>query len=323
MERIDPEFVKARPEISGALNHLSKRVTSIIAKYADYWPLSVRQVHYRLLSLPPFVRNINTSERYQNDLDSYGALSGFLLRARINGLVPWEAIDDTTRPVSLGGGYDSPEQYYKVSWDVFLAFYSRKLLQSQPDHIEIVAEKLTVKSILSEVASKYTMPLTISRGFNSGTIKQKLFDRFERSGKSRFKLLMLSDLDPTGESIALDMVNCLRRDCGMDREELEAYKVALTFEQVREFKLPPMMKAKGTDPSRKRFIEKHKKDDVFEPEALEPADLASLLDQAIAAVIDMELFNQELETEKADKAKIKEWKAAMPRPPSIQEEEDN
>jgi hypothetical protein len=131
MERIDPEFIKARPEISGALNHLSKRVTSIIEKYEDYWPLSVRQVHYRLLNLPPFVRNINTSERYQNDLDSYGALSGFLLRARINGLVPWEAIDDTTRPVSSGGGFSNPEQFYKQEWNGFLEFYSRNLLQSQ------------------------------------------------------------------------------------------------------------------------------------------------------------------------------------------------
>jgi hypothetical protein len=289
VERIDPEFIKARPEILGFLRHLEKRVTSVIEKYEDYWPLSVRQVHYRLLSLPRFVRNINTSERYQNDLDSYHALSGFLLRARINGLVPWEAIDDTTRPVSLGKGLSSPEQFYKQEWDYFLVGYKRQLLQSQSDQIEIVAAKLTVKSILSEVASRYTMPLTISRGVNSGTIKQKLFDRFERSSKSGFKLLILSDLDPTGESIALDMVNCLRRDCGMEREQLEAYKVTLTFEQVREFKLPPMMKAKGTDPSRKRFIAKHKKDDVFELEALEPSDLASLLERAIAEVIDMEL----------------------------------
>ena len=106
----------------------------------------------------------------------------------------------------------------------------------------------------------------------------------------------------------------------MEREQLEAYKVALTFEQVREFKLPHMMKAKDTDPSRKRFIAKHKKDDVFELEALEPADLASLLERAITEVIDMELYNEELETEKQDQAKIEECKAAMPRPPSIEKE---
>ena len=127
MERIDPEFIKARPEISGCLRHLEKRVTGVVEKYEDYWPLSVRQVHYRLLSLPPFVRNINTSERYQNDLASYGALSGFLLRARINGLVPWQAIDDTTRPVSLGGGFSSPERFYKQEWDDFLSGYSRQV----------------------------------------------------------------------------------------------------------------------------------------------------------------------------------------------------
>jgi hypothetical protein len=109
----------------------------------------------------------------------------------------------------------------------------------------------------------------------------------------------------------------------MEREQLEAYKVALTFEQVREFKLPPMMKAKGTDPSRKRFIAKHKKDDVFELEALEPRDLASLLELAITSTIDMELFKQELETEEQDKAQIKAWKAAMPKPPFVEEEEDN
>ena len=228
-------------------------------------------------------------------------LSRLLLRARINGLISWTCIEDTARPVSLGGGFLNPDHFIESELDSFLAGYGRKLLQSQPNRIEIVAEKLTVRSILETVSWKYTMPLTISRGFSSGTVKQDLFTRFKMSRKPKLILLLLSDLDPTGDTIAEDMVNYMRRDCGMKRDTLEAYKVALTRQQVKEFKLPPIMQAKATDPTRKKFVAKHKTADVYELEALEPADLAKLLERAITQVIDMKLYEQELKNEAADR----------------------
>jgi hypothetical protein len=44
--------------------------------------------------------------------------------------------------------------------------------------------------------------------------------------------------------------------------------------------------------------------DAYELEAMEPADLADTLRSAIDDVLDIDLFNQELEAEESDSAKI-------------------
>jgi hypothetical protein len=49
----------------------------------------------------------------------------------------------------------------------FLKGFWRNRQQSQPAHIEIFAEKLTVQSILVNIAKEYTIPLTITRGMST------------------------------------------------------------------------------------------------------------------------------------------------------------
>ena len=177
-------------------------------------------------------------------------------------------------------------------------------MQTQPDHIEVVAEKLTVESILKEVTRKYRLPLLITRGRASVTARQKLFERFDTSGKERIILLMVSDLDPAGDEIAKDTLLYLRRDCGVSAEQRTAYRVALTRAQVEEFNLPPKMLAKATDTNTPKFTSKHGTSSIFELEALRPADLAMLLERAIRQVINIPLYEQELKLQKADRKQI-------------------
>jgi hypothetical protein len=86
----------------------------------------------------------------------------------------------------------------------------------------------------------------------------------------------------------------------MDCEQLEAWKFALTWDQVREFDLPPFLKAKPSDPTRRAFIEKHGDDSVYELDALTPAQLANLLEEAILDVIDVDAYESELAQEERD-----------------------
>jgi hypothetical protein len=80
-----------------------------------------------------------------------------------------------------------------------------------------------------------------------------------------------------------------------------AVKVALTAEQVRRYALPPNMVAKESSPNYAKFVAKHGHN-VFEVEALPPAQLQAELRQAIDAVIDRAAFNAELDREKQDAA---------------------
>ena len=69
-----------------------------------------------------------------NDYSSYHALGNLLLRARINGLVAWEAIEDSTRPMPWARGWDDREAFIAHEKKIFLWGYERQLMQSQRHH---------------------------------------------------------------------------------------------------------------------------------------------------------------------------------------------
>jgi hypothetical protein len=303
LSAIDPFDDGRRSEISAAKRPFLDAVLRILEEQRDYWPLSDRQVHYRLLGAnAPLTHASKPDSRYVNDKGSYRKLCDVLARGRIGGLIPWEAIEDTTRPTQLYSAFWNPAEFFRQEFENFLKGYWRNLLQSQPDYIEIVAEKLTVRTILEKVAEEFTMPLTISRGMSSLPPKKAIYDRYRWSGKDRLILLVVSDLDPAGDAIAEDLVKSFRRD--FDVENIEAYKVALTFPQVEDFELSPSMEAKETSPTYWSFVQKYGITNAYELEAMEPSDLAETLEAAIKEVIDLGLYYQELSTEEADSAQI-------------------
>ena len=104
----------------------------------------------------------------------YRAAVDVAARARIQGVLPWQAIADETRPVDSNRAFHDLGEFFRQETEDFLSGYWRDLLQSQPHHIEIVAEKLTVRSILARIAREHTMPLTISRGMCSLPAKRKI-----------------------------------------------------------------------------------------------------------------------------------------------------
>ena len=90
--------------------------------------------------------------------------------------------------------------------------------------------------------------------------------------------------------------------------DVEVWKVALTIDQVREFDLIPSGKAKQDSKkaraAAKEYIGNYGTDNIWELEALVPADLVDILTRSIEQVIDVDLFNQELAAEQADAAKL-------------------
>jgi hypothetical protein len=183
-----------------------------------------------------------------------------------------------------------------------LTGYWRNRQQSQPNHIEIVIEKLTVRTILSQVSSEYTIPVSTIRGMGPTVPKKKLADRLRRSQKRKLTLLVVSDLDPAGDAIAADLVKSFRRDYHIGN--IEAFKVALTMEQVVQFTLEPSMKAKEKSPTYSEYIERYGTENAYELEAMEPADLVNTLRSAIDKVLDVDLYNMELAAEESDSAQI-------------------
>ena len=276
-------------------------VKKVIYENEGYWPLTDRRVHYLLLNDPPLKHDKKPDSCYANDKGSYKALTNLLLRARLTGDIPWQAIEDSTRPIQLGGGFATFEQFVTQETENFLTGYSRNLMQGQPHHIEIMLEKNALRTVIESVAREYCIPVTTGRGFSSLSPRYDLFKRFVRSGKSKLVLLMLTDFDPDGEEIAAAFARSLRDDFGLIN--IHAVKVALTADDVRDHDLPSDMDAKESSPNYEKFIARHGTK-VVELGAAPVKLLQAKLRKAIESVIDIAEFNAQIDLERQDSAHI-------------------
>ena len=266
----------------------------------EYWPLTVRRVHYLLLNNPPLIHD-KKKLIYQNIESHYKKLTNLLLRARLTGDIPHTAIEDETRPVRVLATYQNTADYIKEETEDFLRHYARDLLRGQVNHIEILVEKNAIRKHVELVADEYCIPCTTGRGYSSLTPRYKMIQRFAQSHKERLILLILSDFDPDGEEIAASFPRSLRDDFGLS--DVTAYKVALTAADVRKYNLPADMEAKTTSMNYKKFVQKNGVH-VAELDAAPVDLLQEKLRDAIESCLDMELFNAEWKKEKEDAAFI-------------------
>ena len=293
--------VKRRAEITAAKKPLLDAIIQVISENRHIGKLSVRQIFYRILNLvpPPLIHASKPDSVYANNIQCYKAVDELTVRARLAGLIPWDAISDTTRPVVTWNVFQEPAPFIRGQLDRFLKGYYRDLMQSQPNHIEIIGEKNTIEGIIRPVANDYVIPYTIGRGYSSLPPRYEMAQRFKTSGKDKLILLSLSDQDPEGEDLGRAFAQSLRDEFGV--KDIVPIKVALTGEQVESLNLPPNLTAKKTSSRRKGFVERHG-ENVFELEALEPATLQQFLRDAIDSVIDVEAYNAEVKREKQDAA---------------------
>jgi ParB-like nuclease domain len=276
-------------------------VQRVIQENEEYLPLTDRRVHYLLLNDPPLRHDKKPHSKYANDKASYKALTNLLLRARLIGAVPMLAIEDSTRPIQLGGGFASCEQFVAQETENFLNGYSRDLMQGQPNHIEIMLEKNALRTVIESVAREYCIPVTTGRGFSSLSPRYDLYQRLRQSGKSRLVLLMLTDFDPDGEEIAASFARSLRDDFGLS--DIHPIKVALTADDVNDHELPSDMDAKVSSPNYEKFIAKYGVK-VVELDAAPVKLLQAKLREAIQSVMDVEEYNAQVALEVQDAANV-------------------
>lgn len=111
----------------------------------------------------------------------------------------------------------------------------------------------------------------------------------------------MSDHDQDGPVIAHSMAQRLQdeHDCNV-----LPVQVALTFDQVRDLKLPESFeRAKRTSPNYAKYHALHPDDKVWELDAVKPTVLQQLLTDAIKSVIDKKAFSAEVALERLDTAR--------------------
>lgn len=266
----------------------------------EYWPLTVRGVHYALLNYT-FYRNIPRKIPYLNDSGSYQATSELTTRLRLSGDLPWEAFDDGTRPITEFWPFSDVRSFVRHEQERLFAGYWRDLLQTQPHHIEVVCEKNTIYHMVLRVTKKYQIPTMSGRGFTSIDPWYDMQQRYLASEKDRLIVIILSDYDPEGESIPHVCGRTLRDDFGIDK--LDIIKAGVTRKQIVDYNLPEQNYAKESSSNYDWFLERNDGDtSVYELEALAPADMIRDLETVVTSVLDMDLFNAEAAREQDEAA---------------------
>lgn len=253
--------------------------------------MTLRQVHYRL------VARGNTT--YANNKTDYGQLSKWLVRDRLDGVVPWEWMEDRMRvPRSVSAWEDLPDFV-----DAVRRSYRRDVWADQLGYVECWLEKDALSSIFEDALRPYGVTLNVGRGFDGWSSVKNAADRY--GDGEGVTVLYFGDFDPSGE----DMVRSLRErladpDLPNGGCEPEIIKCALTFEDIERYQLPPDF-TKSTDSRRGAFVARYG-DVAVELDALPGEVLRSRLVREVEARMDLEALERTRASERRDQARLEE-----------------
>lgn len=232
----------------------------------EYNPMTLRQIYYQLVS-----RHVIDNKRSE-----YQRLSGALVKARQESLIPWEWIEDRVRrPQVVGMWQDLPAFLETVK-----NAYRKNIWDKQPVYTEVWLEKDALSGIFSDITEEYGVTLVVGRGYNSWSAYREAALRFKNQRKP-VSILYFGDFDPSG----LDIVRALQESLNFFGISPEIEKIALTIQDITDYDLPPDF-TKKTDSRSAKFIKKYG-DLAVELDALPLPALQEKIRASIANKLDM------------------------------------
>lgn len=271
------------------------RVNEVLKDLRDYWPLTLRQVYYQLVA----------AGNIQNNTGQYNKLSRILTKARLDGKVSWDAIEDRARSTLSSYRWGDSETYIKAATEQFLGYFRRDLLQSQGIAIEVWVEKDALSRVCERAADVYGVPVIVARGFSSVSYVHECRKRVlenRKNGKNT-QILYFGDLDPSGWEMLPAMMETLKREMKLG-DMVEGIRCALELNQVETYNLPKNPDAlKPTDTRAKKYM-KLFGDLAVELDALKPSILEELVKESIIAHLDLSRLSKEQKYEERELKKL-------------------
>jgi len=248
--------------------------------YEDH-PMTLRGLFYRLVSAGLIGK---TENEYKNT-------GRYLLQMRRDGTLPYSMIADNTRWMRRRPSYNNLDDALRRTAHA----YRRALWTEQSAYVEIWCEKDTLAGVLYAETDAYDVPLMVVRGFSSETYLYEAASTMEEAGKP-VHLYVMTDLDPSGVSIAADIERKIRgfipdTDVTVDR-------IAVTPEQVTAWQLPTRP-TKKTDSRAKSFT-----GESVELDAIPPSTLRRLVRESIETHIDRDVLERTRDTERMERSAL-------------------
>jgi len=272
----------------------------IIAQYS--MALTLRQLYYRLVA----------SQKIENRENNYKYLSKLIVKARLNGEIPFSAIEDRSRRKveawDFNGETWDPEAFFSYYKDEYerseedfrskWRSYVHSRWYKQPNTVVVLLEKDALSALFSAVTEREKVNLYPLRGYSSLTFLKQIADDLE--GKENIKILYFGDFDPSGMDIQRYLRERLRDEFGVDAD---VRRIAITDEQIQKYNIPPAP-AKRSDTRFNGFVDEHG-DRAVELDAIEPNVLQEIIRSSIRALFDEKIYQEQKLEEKEKQQEIK------------------
>jgi len=255
------------------------RILAVLDDHAEYWPITPRQVLYRLMG---------RGEATKQDAEKIGEN---LNRGRRAGMIPWEAIGDGRTESKFPIVCDDPEAFF-AEMRQSASVYQLDRQDGQELYIEMVVEAAGAVEQVFRTTGKYGVPVLSGSGFVSITALRGMVLRAETRGIPTM-ILVAGDLDPAGRDIRARVAADIAAFAEGHDAEIEVKTIALTDGQVDDLGLikAPMPKAKQDKYPWWPYGW------TVELEAVSPEDLAGIVSNAIEDLTDADVRQAVIERE--------------------------
>jgi len=304
-------FHEYRPHRFGrASAAIVNAANQIIAQYSEQgYVLTLRQLYYRFIAMDLFPESW-IDERYnqahglaprtKNTEKNYQRLGAIITKGREAGYIDWEGIEDRSREAVIYGYNEDPKSGFKglerrLNWDLWMR---------QDTYIEVWVEKDALVAVIERACGSLRLNHLACKGYLSTSEAWRGGMRFETAlakGK-QCVMIHLGDHDPSGLDMTQDNTNRLEM---FVPDGVTVERIALNMNQVRQFN-PPPNPAKVRD-SRFAKYQKEFGNDSWELDALEPAELNKIIEEAVEKYIDRKEWDKALTEEKKAKEELKKF----------------
>lgn len=251
-------------------------------------PMTLRQLYYRFVA----------RDLIDNKESQYQYLGESIKEARVDGRIPWSAIEDRTRSTDAGdyngGDVVDPDDRFESNLEWFKNTadrYHRPKWEGQRNYVEVWVEKEALAGVFASVCEDLNVVSFPNRGYTSITKLKQAADRIREETRKKVPpagrhkkahILYFGDFDPSGQDIERNIRDKLHETFGV---RVNVERVALTRDQIDEYELPPQP-AKRTDARYESFVEQHG-DLAVELDALPPEELRRMVRESV-----LEYFNE-------------------------------
>jgi hypothetical protein len=231
----------------------------VIPKLADYRRRDIiptlRAIFYWLYSL----------QKVPNAKNSYDKLGEYIVEARKDGRIPWDAIADETRRsvANFSGDYLSPEGYIRKliygDLDTLHERYVPEILYKwyrQPNYVEVWLEKTALLSTFRNFLKDRHVRVVPNRGYTSWAFGYENFKRPDHMSQEPYyevingelvrmyrekqiHILYFGDYDPSGSDMDRflngEIVDYFTRYFGLEDIVHFEPRIAVTLDQDRTF----------------------------------------------------------------------------------------